>query len=74
MTDTTYDAGVENDDFDENAVSEYTSESAAPSEAAPRPSASAPGAGTGCTPSGAPRRPWRARRGGGGIRGVRRGG
>ena len=35
-------------DFDENAVSEYTTESSAPVEAAAqRPSASAPGAGTG---------------------------
>lgn len=35
-------------DFDENAVSEYTTESAAaPGEAPQRPSASAPGAGTG---------------------------
>ena len=34
-------------EFDENALSEYTTESAASSEAAARPSASAPGAGTG---------------------------
>ena len=45
MTDTTFD--VENDEFDENALSEYTTESAAPVEPAARPTASAPGAGTG---------------------------
>lgn len=38
----------DSDGFDENAVSEYTSESsAAPAEGAARPSATAPGAGTG---------------------------
>ncbi len=41
------DFAPEQGDFDENAVSEYTSESAAPVEAAARPTASAPGAGTG---------------------------
>ena len=45
MTDLNYD--VDTDEFDENAVSEYTTESSAPVEAAPRPTASAPGAGTG---------------------------
>ncbi|MGO0577768.1 30S ribosomal protein S9 [Ornithinimicrobium panacihumi] len=46
MTDTT-NFDVESDEFDENAVSEYTTESSAAPEAAPRPTASAPGAGTG---------------------------
>ena len=46
MTDLSYD--VESDAFDENAVSEYTTESSAAStEAAARPTASAPGAATG---------------------------
>ncbi|AXH97598.1 30S ribosomal protein S9 [Ornithinimicrobium avium] len=45
MTDN--DTAPEQGDFDENAVSQYTSESAAPVEAAARPTASAPGAGTG---------------------------
>ena len=46
MTDTT-NFDVESDEFDENAVSQYTTESSAATEAAPRPTASAPGAGTG---------------------------
>ena len=37
MTDTTFD--VENDEFDENALSEYTTESSAPVEPAARPTA-----------------------------------
>ena len=45
MTDN--DFSTETGDFDENAVSEYTTESSAPVEAAARPSASAPGAATG---------------------------
>ena len=45
MTDTTT---VETDEFDENAVSEYTTESSAAADApSARPSATAPGAGTG---------------------------
>ena len=45
MTDTTT---VETDEFDENAVSEYTTESSAAVDApSARPSATAPGAGTG---------------------------
>ena len=43
MTDTT----MTDTEFDENTLSEYTSESSAPAEAAERPTASAPGAGTG---------------------------
>lgn len=43
-SDTTVEPGTE---FDENSVSEYTTESAAPAEAVARPSASAPSAGTG---------------------------
>ena len=45
MTDT--DISTETGEFDENAVSEYTTESSTPVEASARPSASAPGAGTG---------------------------
>jgi small subunit ribosomal protein S9 len=45
MTDTNLD--VETDEFDENAISEYTTESEAATEQVQRPSASAPGAGTG---------------------------
>ncbi|WP_131105532.1 30S ribosomal protein S9 [Ornithinimicrobium sufpigmenti] len=46
MTDTTLD--VDTDEFDENAISEYTTESEAPTEEqAQRRSASVPGAGTG---------------------------
>ncbi|MDO5739053.1 MAG: 30S ribosomal protein S9 [Ornithinimicrobium sp.] len=45
MTDTNTD--VETVEFDENSVSEYTTESETPVEAAARPTASAPGAATG---------------------------
>ena len=47
MTDLTHD--VQSDEFDENALSEYTTESsgALAGETAARPTASAPGAGTG---------------------------
>ena len=45
MTDN--DFSTETAEFDENAVSEYTTESSTPAEAAARPSASAPGAATG---------------------------
>ncbi|MGC5584347.1 30S ribosomal protein S9 [Ornithinimicrobium sp. W1679] len=44
MTDTTT---VETDEFDENAVSEYTTESSAAADATARPTATAPGAATG---------------------------
>ena len=47
MTDTTT---VETDEFDENAVSEYTTESSAAVDApSARPSATAPGASSGAT-------------------------
>ena len=45
MTDITTD--VASDEFDENAVSEYTTESSTTTEASARPTASAPGAATG---------------------------
>ena len=44
---TEHNLDVDTDEFDENAISEYTTESETSTEAAQRPSASAPGAGTG---------------------------